>query len=245
MGKKPIWKIKEVSKYQRKIDGSEIPPIYDLEKISTIHQEIDARIRPFWENLHIIVQDFITSWNDSWNNLLHEKDDLNSQLRQKITLISNLKGNFENKLRELNGMIEALKVEVQSKETENTQKEQLIQDLEATDKESKFGIAQLRENLENRLKQLNETMAERQKKYEATQMQVGQAFQQKVLELDSEMLSLQEQLEEKDAKIKEQEEQIKLLQKENQKVKFKLKDKLREIAEIFELKIEGEEEEEE
>lgn len=220
MGKKPISKIKELKKYERKIDGSEIPPIYDLEKMGAIHQEIDAAIRPFWENLHPVVQDFITTWNDSWNSLLHEKGEHDSQLRQKANLVANLKSNFENKIREINSEISTLKTDIQAKETEVAQKEHLIQDLESTDKDHKLGISQLRENLESRLKTLNEQLSDRQKKYEETQMQVGQSFQNKVLELDSEIMSLNEQISEKDAKIKELEDQVKTISKETQKSKF-------------------------
>ena len=240
-GKKNIWKIKELSKYERKFDGSEIPPIYDLEKVNELHREIDATIRPFWENLHPIVQDFITAWNESWTTTIHDKEDLNSQLQQKDTLIANLKSNFENKLQELNSTILTFKADVQSKENELTQKEHLIKDFELADKENKLGFTELRKNLENRLKELTTTMNERQKKYEETQMKVGQAFQQKVLELDSEMMSLREELAEKEVKIKEQLEQIKVLQKESQKVKFyeskvqKLENKLNQIAEILEV----------
>ncbi|MHA1129663.1 MAG: hypothetical protein ACTSQI_02755 [Candidatus Helarchaeota archaeon] len=240
-GKKTLWKIKELTKYNRKIDGSEIPPIYDLEKVGNIHREIDAIIRPYWENLHPLTQDFITVWNDAWNTLIHDKEDLKSQLQQKLNLIENLKSSFENKLNELNGTITSLKSELQSKENEIEQKEQLIQDLETADKENKLGITELRQNLEKRLNALNQTMAEKQKQYESTQMEVGHAFQQKVLELDSEMLALQEALNEKEMKIKDQEKQIELLQKESQKAKFYehktqiLEKKLKKIAEILEI----------
>lgn len=250
-GKKNLWKIKELSKYNRKIDGSEIPPIYDMEKVNEIHREIDASIHPHWENLHILVQDYITAWNDSWTNLLHNKNDLDSQLKQKESLVENLKSNFETKLQELNSTITSLKADIQSKENEISQKEQFIKDLEEADKENKLGITELRENLEKRLKKLNEEMSERQKKYEATQMQVGQAFQRKVLELDSEMMSLREQLNDKEEKIKEQFENIKELQKESQKAKYYeskvqiLENKLNQIAEILEIEEEQEEELEE
>jgi chromosome segregation ATPase len=246
---KNFWKIKELAKYSRKIDGSEIPPIYDLEKTNETHRDIDANIRPFWENLHPIIQDFITSWNDAWINLMHESEDLNSQLRQKNTLVSNLKSNFESKLRELNADISTLKADLQAKENEINQKEQLIKDLDAADKESQLGISQLRENLEKRLNKLNEEVTERQKTYEKTQMQVGQAFQQKVLELDSEILSLNEQVAEKDAQIKDKDDQIKILQKDSQKAKFyeskaaTLENKINKIAEILEVEEKGEEEE--
>lgn len=243
-GKKTIWKIKELTRYERKLDGSEIPPIYDLEKIDAVHQEIDANIRPYWENLHPLVQDYVTSWNNSWNKLLRESQDLDSQLRQKTNLIANLKANFEAKLRELNSTISVLQSDLKAKEDELLQKEQLIQDLESMDKENKNGIAQLREKLEDRLKELNEKMNERQKHYESTQLQVGQAFQQKVLELDSEITSLQDQLTEKDAKIKLQEAQIDTFKKEIQKVKFyeskiqTLEGKLNQIVEILDIETE-------
>jgi chromosome segregation ATPase len=240
-GKKTLWKIKELSNYVRKIDGSEIPPIYNLEKVGDLHREIDANLRPYWENLHPIIQDFITAWNDAWSSQIHDGEDLQSQLQQKTNLIENLKSNFETKLNELNGTITSLKSQLQSKENEIEQKEQLIQDLEAADKESKLGITELRENLEKRLTALNQAMAQKQEKYEKTQIQVGQAFQRKVLELDSEMLALQEELKEKDLKIKEQEEKIKILEKESQKAKFyevkvqNLQNKLNQIADILEL----------
>jgi uncharacterized coiled-coil protein SlyX len=125
----------------------------------------------------------------------------------------------------------------------------LIKDLDAADKESQLGISQLRENLEKRLNKLNEEVTERQKTYEKTQMQVGQAFQQKVLELDSEILSLNEQVAEKDAQIKDKDDQIKILQKDSQKAKFyeskaaTLENKINKIAEILEVEEKGEEEE--
>lgn len=249
MGNKPLAKIKELKKYERKIDGSEIPPIYNLEKMGEIHREIDPVLRPFWENLHPIVQDFITAWNESCSSLIHNNEEMSSQLRQKDNLISNLKSNFEEKLRELNASLSGFKTDLQAKETALSQKELFITDLESTDKESKLGISQLRENLEKRLNKMNEEMAERQKKYEATQMQVGQAFQQKVLELDSEMLSLNEQLSEKDAKIKELEAKINVMTKENQKVKFyqakvdKYENKIKLVADILEIESEEDEEE--
>ncbi|NVM29358.1 MAG: hypothetical protein HWN65_11005 [Candidatus Helarchaeota archaeon] len=220
MGRKPLSKVKELKKYERKIDGSEIPPILDLEKVNPIHKEIDAILRPLWENLHPVVQDFVTAWNESWNDLLNTNEDLNSQLRQKTNLISNLKANFEDKLRELNSSISTLKTDVIAKETELTQKGQLISDFKATDKESKLGVSQLSEKLEIRLKELNEQMAERQKKYEETQMQVGQSFQQKVLELDSEIMSLNEQLTERESKINELQGQMAPMQKDSQRAKF-------------------------
>jgi hypothetical protein len=97
---------------------------------------------------------------------------------------------------------------------------------------------------------MKEELAERQSKYEATQLQVGQAFQQKVLELDSEMLSLQEQIVEKEAKIKDQENKIELLKKEGQKVSYyetkveNLQKKLDQIALILDLDTEENEDEE-
>lgn len=245
MGSKPLSKVKELKKYERKIDGSEIPPILDLDKVNPIHKEIDAIIRPFWENLHPVVQDFVTAWNESWNDLLNAKEDLESQVRQKNNLISNLKANFEDKLRELNISISTLKTDLHSKEAEVTQKEQLISDLESTDKENQLGVTELRGKLENRLKELKEQMAERQKKYEATQMQVGQSFQQKVLELDSEIMSLQEQLAERESKISELQEQMGSIQKDSQRAKFfeekatKLEIKLEKFAKLLNLDEDG------
>jgi hypothetical protein len=148
----------------------------------------------------------------------------------------------------LNLIIQNLKDDLQGKENEITQKGQFIKDLEAADKENKLGISDLHEKLESRLNQLNQEMVQRQQSYEKTQTQVGQAFQQKVLELDSEMLSLNEKLYEKEALIKEQDEKNNNLQKQNQKLQFyesktkyyeskiqKYELKLNQIVEILEI----------
>jgi hypothetical protein len=45
-GKKTLYNVKELSKYERQFDGSEIPPIYDLEKVAEIQRRIDTLIRP-------------------------------------------------------------------------------------------------------------------------------------------------------------------------------------------------------
>lgn len=254
-GKKTLWNVKELSKYERQFDGSEIPPIYDMEKVTELQRQIDTLIRPNWDYIHPALQDFIAAWNESWNQLVREKETIDSELRQKNTLLSNMKANFESKLRELNNSIQSLKDDLQAKENELTQKGQFIKDLEAADKENKLGISDLRAKLESRLNQLNQEMSQHQQSYEKTQMQVGHAFQQKVLELDSEMLSLNEQLSEKEKLIKDQGEKITTLQKQNQKLQIyesktkeyeskiqKYEGKLNQIAEILELENEKSEE---
>jgi chromosome segregation ATPase len=178
-------------------------------------------------------------------------------MNQKDNLIAHLKSNFDEKFRELNHSILTLKDEIQSKDNEITQKTQLIEDLEAADQENKLGINDLRANLETRLNKLNEEMTEKQMNYENTQFQVGQSFQEKVLELDSQMISLQDDLSQKEVLLNEMDEKIKDLQKQNQKLQYyeskvkeyeskiqKYESKLNQIAEILEYEKEEENKEE-
>ena len=56
-----LWKLDDLIAYQRKLE-SELPPLYDFEQVRPVHREIEALILEYWEKLHPVVNDFITSW---------------------------------------------------------------------------------------------------------------------------------------------------------------------------------------
>jgi len=66
-----------LSKYDRKIEGSEMPPIYDIGKVNGIQREIDAMIRPHRDCVHPAVQDFITNLKRKSMNQKFKNTNLN------------------------------------------------------------------------------------------------------------------------------------------------------------------------
>ncbi|MFX1295514.1 MAG: hypothetical protein ACFFD2_11785 [Promethearchaeota archaeon] len=225
-----LWKKKELTNYQRKLK-SELPPFYDFKQVRSVHQEIEAIILEYWEFLHPVVQDFITSWFLQWKNVKKKCEGLAIEKEQKISMLEKFKKRSTTKIQNLTNEINIKQSELNKSKQNIQHKEEQIQQLEEIDKENQFGISELRSELEKQLAELNLQLTEIQNRFEATQSQVMHAFENKVMIFESEVSSLKEQ-------GTSQEERIQQLQSENQQIKSQnqelniFEDKIAEIIDL-------------
>jgi chromosome segregation ATPase len=211
MAEKSLHKIKELEDYKRQLE-SELPPYYDFNQVGHKHQEIEASIIEYWEFLHPIVQDVIISWFQLWNKTMGENNKLIARKEQKMSMLNKFKSSSETKIQNLASKINIRKSEINIIKENLQQKEQRIQDLEETDKENQLGVAGLRSELEKELAEVSLKLTEMQSRFDKTQAQVTQAFENKIMVFESEIDSLKEQ-------ITPQERRIQELLTENQQMK--------------------------
>jgi chromosome segregation ATPase len=225
-----LWKKKELSDYKRKFN-SELPPYYNFEEVRQAHQSIEATVLEYWELLHPVIQDFITSWFHQWSTIKKESEGLVTEKQQKASMLERFKKSTASKIELLNNETIKKKPELEIINQKLQEKEEEIKKLEGTDQENKLGVSELRSELEKQLAELNLKLSEMQNRFENTQSQVTGAFEKKVMLFESEVASIREQ-------VMGQEQKIRRLQYENQQIKLKnqklqlFEDKIAEIIDI-------------
>ena len=224
-----LWKLGDLMDYQRKLE-SELPPLYDFEQVRPVHREIEAQILEYWELLHPVVNDFITSWFSIWFKSRKENQELQAKIERQSTLLIKYKEKSVERIQDIHHEIDTKKAEIHQA-NEKVQKIELgLQELEEMDKEKQLGIANLRTELEKELAELNLRISERQTRFEATQTQVFQSFQLKMLDFESEVASLKEQATIQQRKISIFESENETLRAQNIKLES-LQEKIWEINE--------------
>lgn len=202
-----LWNLDRLKDYQRKLD-SELPPLYDFQQVRTAHREIEADILEYWEMLHPIIADFITSWFQIWGQLGKENANLKKKINEDSLLLRNYQDTSVNKIKNLESEIAHIKSQIETLKENLKQKEAELQKLDEMDHEKQLGISNLRVELEKELAELNLKLSEMQTRYEATQAQVNQSFEEKMWLFESEVKALKDQ-------VKTQEEKLQQLQLEN------------------------------
>jgi len=226
-----LWKLNDLIDYQRKLE-SELPPLYDFEQVRSVHREIEAVILEYWELLHPVVTDFITSWFALWFKSRREGQELVAKIDRQSTILTKYKEKSVEKIQDLHTEIDVKKAEI-TQTQEKIQKIELgLQELEKLDRDKQLGIANLRADLEKELAELNLRISERQTRFEATQTQVFQSFQHKMIDFESEVASLKELVVIQQEKMTILEYENEPLRAQNSKLKS-LKEKIGEIIETI------------
>ncbi|NVM54084.1 MAG: hypothetical protein HWN66_10325, partial [Candidatus Helarchaeota archaeon] len=164
MSKPSLWKVEELTDYQRKLD-SELPPLYDFEQVRPVHREIESVILEYYALLHPVIQDFIYSWFLLWTNLKKKNEELFAEILQKSSMISNYRSNSETKIKSLGNLVNINQFELKTVKENLQQKELKLQELEGLDKEKQLGISNLRIELEKELAELNLRLSEMQTRF--------------------------------------------------------------------------------
>ncbi len=211
--KKTFWQIKELEGYLSKLN-SQIPPDYEVTTMSLDHQALDEIIRPNWEYLHSLEQDFIFSWFMEYQTAQEKKKKLQKELEEINKEMADTQHNSESKIDELNGQLQMLSSEILNLKNELIQKNQLVEDLSSAIQDKQLSRKELQEKLEQRIQDMKKEMILQQKEFETSQMEIGKQFEKKVMELDEEKLLLNETIE-------KNKEQISKLEKENMELKKK------------------------
>jgi chromosome segregation ATPase len=193
MSENSLWKRKELSDYQRKLD-SELPPLYDFEQVREVHREIESIILEYWGLLHPVIQDMVTSWWHLWANTKKDNEKLGAEIEQKSSMLTNYKQSSVNKIKDLTDQLNRKHAELGIIKKDTQQKDTEIQKLDNVDKEKKLGIAELSSDLEKKLAELNLKLSEMQTRIDSTQLQVSQSFEHKIMIFESEIVSLKEQM---------------------------------------------------
>ncbi len=193
--KKDISRIKELEGYLNKILESNVPPNYEVTAYSTDHQALDALVRPNWEILHPIVQDFIYSWFIEVRAVAELKEELEKKLHAVNQELMQTKEISINKIDELNKKLNNRKAEVLNAENELKQKVEFFEELTKAIEDKEVGGEELKQKMENRIKNMREGMIRQHEKFEASQIKIGNQFKNRVIELDEERLRLNEKIE--------------------------------------------------
>jgi chromosome segregation ATPase len=206
-----LWNVKPLEGYLNKLE-SQVPPNYDVFALGLEHQGLDEVIRPNWEGLHSLEQDFIFSWfieyqtvQETKNNLLKEVEEFN----QGITAIQRNSGS---KIDGLSGELKKITAEVGNLKNELVQKTQLAEDLTNAIRNKKLGVEELKQNLGKRIIDMKNRVLEHQKQFEVDQTKLGSQFEARVIKLDEEKLLLNDTFEKNYHSIEQ-------LEKENQELK--------------------------
>ncbi len=230
MSGSPFWKKKEFVEYQRKLE-SELPPYYDFAQVRPTHQEIEAAVIAYWETLHPIIQDYVTSWWRLWSTAKKEIEKLVVERDQKASMLSNYKNSAESKIKDLAGKLTTKESELKIINQDVQQREQKIIELEKKDKQDRLGITELRAELEKQLAELNLKLSESQTRFNTTKALVNRAFENKIMIFESEVISLKEQVTTQEQKIQQLDTENQKLESENQFLKI-LEEKVGKIIDI-------------
>jgi DNA repair exonuclease SbcCD ATPase subunit len=204
--KKTIWQTKELESYSNKIE-SQIPPIYPVDATDSVHQTLDAIIRQHWEKLHPLEQDFIFSWFIEYEKIREMSNKSEVELDSVNQLMATTQQSAEGKIAELKKTIQELTTEMTNLKNALSQKMQLADDLTTAIHDKKLSVGELKQKLENRINEMKTQMIGQQREFEANQINLGNQFEQKVLELDEEKLIQTEKIEKNKARIEQFEQE--------------------------------------
>ena len=212
--RKTIWQIKELEGYLNKISESQVPPDYDRSSLNQTHQSLDTLLRPNWEILHPICQDFIYSWFIEYKNVDEQKEELRLELNTVNNEMNVTRQRVTQKIDELNREVHNLSSNLMNAENALNQKMELIKELDNAIQNKSLGEDQLKSRMEQRVKGMSEKMVKQQEKFETSQIKIGNQFKSRVMELDEKKSVLEETVEKNKEKISE-------LENENQQLKRK------------------------
>ena len=228
--RKTLWNIKELEGYFNKLDSHVSP-----EKLTVggeTHQALDGLIRPNWDGLHSLEQDFIMSWFIEYQAVREQKEHLQSDVRSLEDDFTRIKQTSEAKIDELNKTLQSLTTDLEKVKNELDQKTQLSEDLADAIQNQQLSGEQLKEKSEKRIGDMKVKMIEKRKEFESNQLALASQFQTRVLELDEEKLVLNETLEKTKQSLLELEEENLELERQN-RLLHKFREKIQEILIIL------------
>ncbi len=217
--KKTIWQIQELEGYLGKVIESQVPPDYEINSFEKTHQALDSLIRPNWESLHLICQDFIYSWFIEYHTAKEQKQQLQSEFSTVNNEMNSTKQKVTLKLDALNKEDQTVQSKLMNVENVLNQKVELIEELTHAIENKTVGEDQLKSRMEQRVKSMNERMIKQQEKFEASQIKIGNQFKTRTIELDEEKLVLSETFEKNKETLRNLEEENNNLKKRNQILK--------------------------
>ena len=183
------------------------------------HQALDALIRPNWEILHPIVQDFVYSWFMEIRSAEGLKKDHQKKLNAINNELTNVQKNSTAKIEVLNRKLNDLNSEFLNVENELNQKMEFVEELTGAIEDKEVGGEHLKQKMEERIRNMHERMIRQQEKFETTQIKIGNQFKNRVMELDEERLLLNEKIEKNKEILVKIEKENQELQKNNQLLK--------------------------
>ncbi|MFX1295515.1 MAG: hypothetical protein ACFFD2_11790 [Promethearchaeota archaeon] len=214
--RKTLWQIKDLKKYQNKLESHVLPDHYPHDPV---HQALDKIIRSNWEKLHSIEQDFIFSWFIEYQIIEEQKKNFQMELEVINKEINIIQQKSVSKFEEINKKFQNLTLNVANLNNELTQKKQLAEDLSNAVQDQKLNGKELKKKLEERVKNMRHQVIEQQKEFERNQIKLGGQFKRRVMELDEEKLLLNEIIEENKVRISQLEKENQDLKKKNRSLK--------------------------
>ena len=191
-----LWKLKELKTYVNQLDTN-APPPYRLTSASNLHRELFQKIEAFWESLHPLVQDFVVSSVRHWDKAEVKLQNTEELLNEKKRVFDKLKASVEMRLKDLNAQL--------------AKRDQIVQELVNKDSNNQLGLSDLRDNLENKIEDLEKTHEE-----------VGEQFQVQIMEMDAQLDAKDERIEELNAELKQKQLLVNELQSEKDYLKAEL-----------------------
>lgn len=211
---------------------SQAPPEYDASTKNATHMILDELIRTNWEILHPLEQDFIFSWFIETQTAEEESQKLQMKLDELSKEMATTQQTSEAKIEQLNQDLKDINSELLNSKNALIQKNQLTEDLQAAIRYQTVGAEELKENLEQRIEELNEAMFKQQEEYEVNATGLGEKFKMSVENLDEEKFQLSETIEKNNAELNELEKTNQELKQVDRMVKL-LQEKLNTIKTIL------------
>lgn len=233
----PLFRKKKTLGHMKELKGysnildSHVPPEILVTNYS-IHQTLDKIVRKNWETLHPLEQDFIYSWFIEFKAVEEQKIDLSNEIIALNEEISRIQSNSEQQIKILSNTAYNLQGEMEKLKNELNQKKQLAEDLSNAIQNQKLTGNELKQKMEQRIQEMNSEMIKKQKGFESAQIKLAEQFQARVIELDEEKLVLSESIETNKTQLSQLEEINQDLKKTN-RLLIKFKEKVREISLIL------------
>jgi len=208
---KTLWKIKEFKDYKNRLKSMS-PPKYDMDRVNQLHKDLDIKIREYWDEIHPFLQDYIYSFSFHWTNSEITLRNIDREFKKQSKFLENLKASASQKINEL-------MKEIKRKNQEILKKDHLYKALEGKLAKGESEMGELVKEFDTKLKE-----------YEETHYEVGKSFQFKIMNMEADLSSkeeenqtlkkynkeLSEKLLEKDNKIQELQSSINKLKRNSE-----------------------------
>ncbi len=212
-----------VAEYEPKFEIEEPPRVKFIEgTVPVVHKELWREIIEYWDLIHPLVRDMIVSWIEVYEKTAKEikelRDSLDTEKRKALITMENIQ-ELQDKVRELSQQLhnetlmkrdlEERLQDVTAQIREQYEKEKKALELlvsskidvsektleEALEKAlSKATSPEQVQRLEKRVKELEEKLKREREENERIQMEIAEAFQEKILYYDNLVRSYKEQL---------------------------------------------------
>lgn len=215
---KNLGKIKELKDYKNRLNSVN-PPNYNIERVNDIHKELDLKIREYWEEIHPILQDFIYSFAFHWNNSEETLKSMSIELKNQSNLLENFKDRYVQKFNEL--------ISEKSKfEQELIKKDQIINVLQNKSSQD-----------QNEIKEIIKQFDEKIKEYGNTEHELGKSFQFKIMNMEADLSTTNQENESLKKEIKQMSDKI--IEKDSmiQNLQSKINEFEKKLAEFSNLNI--------